>query len=76
MGAMHFMEWRITTWEGEAYMNWRREGVWLLSIDMASRVSRSEKAFVFPIRLCVWAALLAWGQVGNDSEVTARYLAE
>lgn len=57
-------------------MIWRREGVWLLSIDMASRVSRSEKAFVFPIRLCVWAALLAWGQVGNDSEVTARYLAE
>lgn len=37
-------------------MIWRREGVWLHSIDMASRVSRSEKAFVFPIRLCVSVA--------------------
>lgn len=57
-------------------MIWRREGVWLLSIDMASRVSRSEKAFVFPMRLCVRVALLVWGQVGNDSEATARYIAE
>lgn len=57
-------------------MIWRREGVWLHSIDMASRVSRSEKAFVFPIRRCVSVAFLVWGQVGNDSEATARYIAE